>query len=132
MPRGCDTFSWQCFVFGVWQLSWLFSSPLFLLNSMTATSCYQPLLYKIDIYFSQYAMWADLEIWQRSMKCTKNDRLYQFWCQFPCWKCSVHIKGNGFTQKWLTETGFCYCNLSTAEHSINRLVRNNYSAAIMC
>lgn len=44
---------------------------------------------------------------------------------------SVHIKGNGNTQKWLTETGICYCNLSTAQHSINRLVNNNYSAAIV-
>lgn len=37
--------------------------------------------------------------------------------------CSIHIKGNGNTKKkWLTETRFCYCNLSTAQHSINRLV----------
>lgn len=31
-------------------------------------------------------------------------------------KCSIHIKRNSSAQKWLTETGFCYCNSSTAKH----------------
>lgn len=34
-------------------------------------------------------------------------------------------------KNWLTETRFCCCNLSTAEHSINRLVKSNYFGAIV-
>lgn len=70
------------------------------LNHDSNIHAIKPSYMKLTLFFSlsQNAMCADSKTWQRNMKCTVNDRLYQCRCQFPCWKSSINIKGIGSTQ----------------------------------
>lgn len=110
-------------------------SSFLLLKSWQQHSCYQAILYKIDMSFfsplskchvcrfknltKKYEMYCKWQIVSMHMSISMLKIFYQYKMKWF------------YAKKWLTEPGFCYCNLSTAEHSINRLVTNNYFAAII-